>query len=250
MVTTPGTEEYFYDAKGSKAIGVLLIHGFTGSPFSLRPVADALVDSDITVRVPLLPGHGTSWQEMNRSTWHQWLETVKTSYAELSASCDKVIALGISMGGGLALRMAIEHADIAGVILINPAVMIKDPLLPLLPALRRVLPSVAAIGDDIKKPGVTEHAYPRTPLKAVHSMLELYRDTRQNLDKVTQPVLLFNSTIDHVVPRESTEIIWKKISSHDKEKVMLRNSYHVATLDHDAPEIIQRSLKFVERLSR
>jgi len=241
-----GAEPFTHD--GGR-VGVLLCHGFTGCPQSLRPWAEALAARGFTVELPLLPGHGTTWQHMNRTSWPQWYSEVEQALARLTARCDRVVVAGLSMGGALALRLAEQHSrDVAGLVLVNPAVKIEDPRLAVLPVLRRVLPSLPGIGSDIAKPGVTELAYDRTPLNALASMLDLYKLVRADLASITQPVLLFRSANDHVVPASSSALILASITSPDATEVVLDDSFHVATLDHDAPRIVEGSIAFVERI--
>ena len=228
-------------------VGVLLSHGFTGSPASMTPWARDLAARGYTVRVPRLPGHGTTWQQMNRTTWHDWYGALDAELTELRKGCDRVVVAGLSMGGCLALRLAEQRPDdVAAVVVVNPAVASRDPRLRLVPVLRWVLPSMPAIGGDIKKPGVTETAYDRTPLKALHSMTRLWSDVRADLGAVRAPLLFFRSTDDHVVDDSSIGIVRGAVGSAVAEYVTLEDSFHVATLDHDAPLIFERTAAFLE----
>ena len=241
-----GAEPFTHD--GGR-VGVLLCHGFTGCPQSLRPWAEALADQGYTVELPLLPGHGTTWQHMNRTSWPQWYREVEQALARLTATCDRVVVAGLSMGGALALRLAEQHhSDVAGLVLVNPAVKIEDPRLAALPVLRRLVPSLPGIGSDIAKPGITEQAYDRTPLNALASMLDLYKLVRAGLPSITQPVLLLRSANDHVVPASSSALVLASIASADATEIVLDDSYHVATLDNDAPRIVEASIAFIERV--
>lgn len=235
---------------GGRRVGVLLSHGFTGSPYSMRPWGEHLAERGYAVEVPRLPGHGTSWQEMNRTRWEDWYAEVTRAFEKLAAENDVVVAAGLSMGGALVLRLAADHSDrLAGVIVVNPAVQTlrKDVLA--LPVLKHVVPSFPGIVNDIKKPGVDEHGYPKTPLKAAASMFEGYKALRADLRRVTVPLLYFRSTVDHVVDESSEPIIVNGVSSADVEVVRLANSYHVATIDNDADTIFERSAEFVARVA-
>jgi carboxylesterase len=157
--------------------------------------------------------------------------------------------MGLSMGGTLSLRLAEQHGrDLAGVVVVNPSVIGLDPRLKVLPVLSRVLPSLGGIGSDIKKPGVTELAYPRIPLRALASLRRAWDVVRSDLPKVTQPLLLLRSAEDHVVEPESARLILSRVSSTDVTELVLHDSYHVATLDNDAERIVAESLAFVRRL--
>lgn len=250
MQSSEFREPFAFDGTGdSGRIGVLLLHGFTGVPFSMRPLADAFADRGFAVRLPLLPGHGTHWRDLNRTPFRAWQDAARSAYDELAARCDLVFACGLSMGGSLALDLAADAPDLAGVVLINPAVALSDPLLPLLPLLQWLKPSIPAIGDDIKKAGRTEHAYDRTPLRATRGMTKLFRRTIARLDLVTAPLLVFRSRVDHIVPARSSALILDRTASVDTDEIVLQNSLHVATLDNDAPLIIERSLAFIDRVS-
>ncbi|SDP23843.1 carboxylesterase [Nakamurella panacisegetis] len=231
-------------------VGVLLCHGFTGNPSSLRPWADRLAAEGFTVELPLLPGHGTTWQQMNRTTFDDWLGAVSSSLSDLNARCRSVVVAGLSMGGTLTLRLAELHGNsIAGIVLVNPSVLSLRKELKLLPVLKHLVPSLKGIADDIAAPGRSEFGYDRTPLKAVDALRKGWASTRTDLARVTAPVLLLRSRIDHVVePENSTEIL-ARIGSTDVTEIVLERSYHVATLDHDAELIFDSSVEFVRRVT-
>jgi carboxylesterase len=242
----PGAEPFSHDGD---RVGILLCHGFTGSPQTMRPWAEACVRAGHTVRVPRLPGHGTHWSELNGTTWHQWYDEIEAAFTELRDATDVVFVGGISMGAALALRLAARQGPaVAGLMLVNPAVRIQKHQMALIPWVGRVLPSAKGIASDIKKPGGRELAYPVTPLRAARSMLQFWSVLVPDLDKVGQPVVVFRSTEDHVVPASSTQLVLARISSTDVTEVLCEDSYHVATLDNDGPMIEKQSLEFVDRI--
>jgi carboxylesterase len=250
----PAAEPFYADAvpaqDDGQRVGVLLVHGFTGAPASMVPWGRHLAAQGLGVAVPRLPGHGTSWQELNRTRWADWYGEVERSFEKLRANNDQVVVGGLSMGGGLALQLAADRGrEVAGVVLVNAAVntLRKDVLA--LPVLKALVPSLPGIANDVKKAGVEEYGYTRTPLKAAHSMMTGWRTLREDLPKVTQPLLMFRSTVDHVVDPSSASVIRAKVSSRDLTERMLENSYHVATLDNDAAEIFEESTTFVRRVT-
>lgn len=237
------------DERGRR-IGVLLSHGFTGSPASMIPWAEHLAERGFGVSVPRLPGHGTSWQEMNRTGWQDWYGELERAFEKLESEHDHVVVGGLSMGGGMALRLAAERGrEISGVMLVNAAVNLANKQLIALPVLKRVLPSMPGIVNDIKKPGQDEHGYHRVPLRALAEMLSGWKHLREQLPSVTQPIIHFRSAEDHVVDPSSSRIIASKVSSRVVEERILENSYHVATLDNDAPVIFEESVEFIRRVA-
>ena len=243
----PEAEPYY---GGSGANGVLLCHGFTGSPQSMRPWAEHLERDGFRVGLPRLPGHGTTWREMNQTRWEDWYACVDGAFADLRSSCDRVFVAGLSMGGGLALRLAEQHGQaVAGLAVVNPSVASADPRMKLLPVLRHLVPSLAGISSDSALPDAVEAAYDRTPLHAAWSLTRLWADTGRHLDRVTSPLLVFKSVRDKVVDPLSLKLIQERVRSTDKRVVRLERSYHVATLDHDAELIFTCSSAFFQRLA-
>jgi carboxylesterase len=225
-------------------VGVALSHGFTGSPHAVRAWAAAFAAAGFAVRMPLLPGHGTTWQELSRSRWPEWHDAMDAAYLELDAECDHVFSAGISMGGALALRIAATR-PVAGAILVNPALVIDDPRAPLAGILKLVLKSTPSIGNDILKPGIDEGAYARTPVAAAHELNRMFKDTRRLLPRITAPVQVFRSTVDHVVSDSSIEALRSGLTRAPLQLTKLENSYHVATLDNDAGQIFSGSVDFI-----
>ena len=244
----PGAEPFHHE--GGRT-GALLVHGFTGTPQSLRDWGQHLADAGLSVALPRLPGHGTTVAEANLTHWEDWYAEIERHLALLRERCDDVFVMGLSMGGTLSIRLAEEHGDeIAGLVLVNPSLLTKRPDRFLLPVLRWVKPTWPGIASDIKKPGVTELAYDKVPVKAAYQLSRLWVTTRGDLGKVDQPLLVLRSTEDHVVEPDSARMLLEKVSSKDVTEVLLDDSYHVATLDNDAPMIFERSLEFVRRLAR
>ena len=232
---------------GTGPVGVLLCHGFTGSPHALRPWGRYLAAEGFRVEVPRLPGHGTSWQELNRTAWTDWYAVAEQAFLRLARDGAPVFVAGLSMGGALALRLAEQHgARVAGLVLVNPCIAVNDPRLRVLNLLR-VLPSLAGIGNDIAKPGVDEGAYDRTPLRALHSQTRLWADVRDHLHQVRQPTLVYWSRQDHVVDPSSLALIRAGVRTEELSVVPLERSYHVATLDYDAEAIFRGSADFFRR---
>jgi carboxylesterase len=229
-------------------VGVLLCHGFTGTTQSMRPWAEHLSAAGLTVLAPRLPGHGTTWQDMNTTRFADWYAEVDRSLTALRERCTTTFVMGLSMGGTLSLRLAEQRpADVAGLVVVNASLMTERfDVKYVLPLLSLVLPSRPGIASDIKKPGVAETGYDRVPLKAMLSLSLAWPDVRRDLGLITAPVLAFRSTEDHVVEESSARVLVAGLVSAAHAQLReLDNSYHVATLDNDAPEIFAASLEFV-----
>jgi esterase/lipase len=244
----PGAEPFAFpggDGPDGRT-GVLLVHGFTGTPMSMRPWGEYLAAEGFTVRCPLLPGHGTRWQDCNVSTHDQWTATVEEAFDRLAAECDRVFVAGLSMGGTLATRLAeVRPDDIAGLMLVNPALLTQRLDAKLLPLISKLTGSWAPIASDVKKPGVTELAYPKLPTRAMMQLRQLWAATRADLGRVTAPVIVFHSVEDHVVEPVNSTVLLAGVGSADTTEVLLEDSYHVATLDNDAPKIFAGSVDWI-----
>jgi carboxylesterase len=239
----PGADPF--DMAGGE-VGVLLLHGFTGTPQSMRPWGESLAAAGLTVSCPLLPGHGTSWRDMARTTWRDWHSAADDAFTTLRKLCPTVFVMGLSMGGTLTLRLAEEHGrDIAGAVTVNASLATERRDAPLAPLLSKLVASVAGVASDIKAPGVREVAYDRVPLKAFASLRELWSVTRADLHRVTCPLIAYRSVTDHVVEASSGRILLAGVTSVPVSERLLENSFHVATLDNDKETIFSGSLELV-----
>ena len=247
MPVRPGAEPFAHEGG---PVGALLIHGFTGSPASMRPWGDHLAAAGLSVLGPRLPGHGTRWQDLNHTRWTDWYAEAQRGLRDLAGRCGDVFVMGLSMGGCLSLRLAEEHPDLVkGLVLVNPSLLTLRKDFKLVPLLSRVVPGMPGIINDIKKPGMDEVGYPKTPLKAAASLTDMWRKTTADLGRIECPTLVFRSRVDHVVEPASTALLLAHIGTSDVEERVLEESYHVATLDNDAPAIFEGSLDFVRKHS-
>ena len=245
MTVQPGAEPFSADGG---PVGVLVLHGFTGSTQTVRDWAGFLAAAGLTVRAPLLPGHGGTWQDLGRTGWLDWYAEAERSFTELSAACEQVFVAGISMGGCLAFRLAqTQGPKVSGLVVVNPSLAGDIRLLVLAPVLKHVLRSLSSVGGDIKKPGGQEKALKRTPVASVATLPQMWRTTAAQLAEVTQPLIVYRSTVDHVVGPASMRVLMAALPGAQVRP--LGNSYHVATLDNDAPEIFDGTLSFIREHS-
>ena len=243
----PGAEPY--SAPGGPN-GALVLHGFTGSPQSMRGLAEAFAAAGFAVELPRLPGHGTDIEDMLETGWSDWSAAAERAYEELAARCDKVVVGGLSMGGTLTLWLAERHPELAGIVLVNPAA--EPPAESFREMLQGILdsgnPTMPAVGNDVAAPGVTELAYDSTPVAPLLAMFDAVSEIAAGLDTIECPVLLMNSPQDHVVPPSSSDLIAERVSG-PLERVTLERSYHVATLDYDKDEIERRAVEFARKVT-
>ncbi|HEV3401546.1 MAG TPA: alpha/beta fold hydrolase [Acidimicrobiales bacterium] len=243
----PGAEPF--SAPGGPA-GALLLHGFTGSPHSVRGVAAALAGAGLAVEAPLLPGHGTRMEDLLRTGWDDWFAAVERSWHGLRSRCERVAVFGLSMGGSLALALAAAHPEVAGLALVNPFVdppadSFRDLLRGLLDSGSDVIPGIAG---DIADPDAVEVAYPGTPIAPLLSLSEALARLVSRLGDITCPLLVMTSRRDNVVPPVSSDVLAERVAG-PVERVPLENSLHVATLDHDREEIERRTVAFALKVT-
>ena len=242
-------DDFASEGRGANAsIGILLVHGFTGSPASMRPWAHFMNELGYTVRVPRLPGHGRNWEDLNAVSWEEWPARVVQDLQALRSTCSKVFVFGLSMGGGTTLNVA-ENNLVDGIVLVNPMIHIPGIQIKFAPVLAILKKGMPSVGNDIKKPDVTEWGYDVLPTRGVLQLNKLLKSTKANLAKVTAPTLLFHSVEDHVLPISNSDIIMSGISSSNKQRIEMTNSYHVATLDYDADLIFANALAHVKEWS-
>jgi len=216
----------------------------------MRPWAEYLAERGLTVALPLLPGHGTRWEDMQLTTWQDWYAEVDRELRALRERCAQVFVFGLSMGGALALRLAAKHGDeVSGVVVVNPGNKVHGLAAYALPVARHFVRTAPGIASDIAKEGGAEIGYDRVPLHAAHSLRRFFQVVDRELPQVTQPMLLLHSPQDHVVPPADSARVLSRVSSTDVTELLLEQSYHVATLDYDADRIFEESYAFIGRLA-
>ena len=247
---TPGrpSAEPFSAAGGPH--GALVLHGFTGNPSSMRGVAEALAAVGFAVELPLLPGHGTSVEDMFATNFRDWAATAEAAYLDLAGRTHRVVTVGLSMGATLAASVAARHPAVAGLVAVNG--MFEPPAPSFLEMLRASVEQgvdrFPGIGSDIALPGVSEGAYPETPIVPLLSLMEAATELHGRLGDIRCPVLILTSTQDHVVPPSSSDVLATGVAG-PVERVTLERSYHVATLDFDRHLVEKRAVEFALRVT-
>ena len=228
--------------------GVLVVHGFTGNPASMRPVAEALGRAGFTVSLPRLPGHGTTVEDLDGTGFPDWSGEAERAYAELAGRCRSVAVVGLSMGGALTAWLASEHAEIVGIACLNAIVSAPDGMQE---AVQQMLDAgevvMAGVGSDIAKEGVVESAYADTPLRPLVSLFEAASALEGRMADIACPVLIVTSPQDHVVDPANSDLLAASVAG-PVERVTAPDSYHVVTLDHDADDVIDAVVRFCTKV--
>jgi len=230
-------------------VGVLLIHGFTGSPPEMRLVGDYLHERGCTVSGPLLPGHGTTAGDMNRRRWTEWTAHAEGALADLQARCEAVFVGGLSMGSVLTLYLAAHHPELSGVVAYSPAVWPADQLIYLTPVLKYAIRERQKSDDsDLADPEADLRlwSYEENPTFAAHELLKLLRRVRRLLPRVTCPVLFIHSTRDTAIHPDSARRTCERVGTTDKELVALLDSGHCLTVDSEWERVAEKTYAFIQ----
>ncbi len=228
-------------------IGVLMVHGFTGSPASMRPIGEWLAAEGISVEGVRLPGHGTDVEDLRTRRWTEWVDEAANGLEALRERCRTIVTLGQSMGASVVLSLVASRPhEVEGIALTNPYVF--DRRLLAVPVGGRFLRTIKGVSNDIAKPGQDEHGDRVMPVPAIAEMAAMMKRVRVSLPEIRQPIVVFRSATDHVVPRRNAEKVLERIGSEHQELIVCPNSYHVVTLDHDAPLVRERVLAFAREL--
>lgn len=240
-----------WSAESDSPVGVLTLHGFTGNPSSMRGLAEAVAAAGFHVELPRLPGHGTTVDEMLTTGWSDWTGEVEAAYQRIAGRTERVVVAGLSMGGSLALWTALEHPEVAGLALVNPATK------PQAAEVQQMIEEMVAdgttiapgIGSDIADPDAVEIAYDGAPLPPLLSfMREGLTPMTERYGELTMPLRLFTSRQDHVVEPSDSEHLAATYGG-PVEHTWLDKSYHVATQDYDRTLIFDETVAFIQRIS-
>jgi carboxylesterase len=242
----PGAEPW--SAEGGPH-GALVLHGFTGNCSGVRPVAEALHAAGFAIEMPLLPGHGTKVEDLLPTSFDDWYAAAEEALEDLAERVDRIVVAGLSMGGALTCVLAVEHPEIAGIACVNPATQVNDEI-------RATVESMLAegndyippVGSDIALEGATENAYEATPVPPLLTMFDAAERFASRVDKITCPTLVLTSRQDHVVPPSDSEFLVSRVAG-PVEHVWLERSYHVATIDHDGPDVARRIVEFAQKVT-
>jgi carboxylesterase len=240
-----------FEFKGSNK-GVLLIHGFTGSPSVLRFLGEHLnKKGGYTVKAPLLKGHGTSIEDMEKASWKDWVDDVKNAYKELEKECSKVYVVGYSMGGLLAIILA-SGVSPDKLVLIAPALITLDkkavfaPIAKYFIKYKVKIPVKDLFPEEAPKYDLRYNiGYDKYPMKSVCDLLKIENLAKKSLSKVKCPTLIIQSPKDDLVDPKSGDLIYNKIDSEQKELFWLKESIHICTIGPEKNTINEKITEFI-----
>ncbi|MGA9174874.1 MAG: alpha/beta fold hydrolase [Thermoactinomyces sp.] len=239
-------DPFFYS--GGK-VGILLIHGFTGSPSELRPMGHYLKERGFTVYAPLLAGHGANAETMEKTGWQDWWQSVLDAYERMrNENLERIFVAGLSMGGCLSLMLAAEK-PVDGVISMCAPVWIRDRRALLANVLHYFVRYTRK--SEKRDPEISAHIVPmdKTPVKCVGELVSLIREMRKELPKVSVPALVVQAANDELVLEKSAEYIFEHIASKEKKLSWYENSTHIITVDKERKKLFQEIDEFIGRVS-
>lgn len=234
---------------GSHPYGVLCLHGFGGSPYSMRGVARAFADAGYHVEVPLLTGHGTSQEELLATRWRDWTTSAESAYRALASRVESVIVVGLSMGGALTVWLAAEHPELAGIVCVNPLVQAPEGMVETLHGMlsqgQMFLPHRP---NDIADPEARDVRSPQSPVPCLVSLFEEgVEPLISRHPSIHVPLLLMTAPQDHSVPPQQSDVLAAEYGG-PVLRVTLARSYHIATLDFDRQLIEDEAVAFADGL--
>jgi carboxylesterase len=229
------------------SVGILLLHGFTSTPQSVAYVGHKIHNiTGVTLSAPLLAGHGETPLALAQTGYKDWLASAECALEVLSESCDTIIIAGLSLGGTIALNLAIRFPELVdSVVSINGSTGIYQPDQVDILFADQPKDFQRGIGSDIKHPDRHEICYDKIPVSTMRERFLLTCATGLMLPNLKQPILIFQSRNDHVVAPENGLRIARNVGSSKVTMQWLENSFHVATLDHDRDLIIKTVIQFI-----
>jgi carboxylesterase len=247
MAINPNLDPSEFYLEGGPA-GVVLIHGFTGSPPEMRLIADYLHQRGLTVSGPLLPGHGTEIEDLYQRKWQEWTQYIEHEVSKLKGKCQVVFVGGLSLGSLLSLYLAAHNDVVDGVIAYSPAIKVSDWRVSLIPVLKYLLSSLPKDEDFVTDQEALSHnwSYDGYPLRPAHEVMGLSKEVHRSLPQVSCPVLIVQGALDPVIAQDCAQIVNDKVSSIVKEMLIINNSGHLVTIDSEWETVAERTYQFIQ----
>lgn len=236
-------------AKESRA-AVLCLHGLTGTPYEVRPLAEAFAAAGMYAVGPALPGHGATPQALAEVTsWTAWVEAARGELARLALRHERVFAAGLSMGGLISLLLASERS-VDALVVVGVPLRLPAPIPQVVPMAKRFVPFLAKSGgSDIQDAAARARhpSYDTMPLASVHELVKLQRVVGGRIRQVTAPVLVAHGALDRTADPSDARRIFEGVASRDRELLLLPRSGHVVPVDRDGPVLAEAAAAFLGR---
>lgn len=237
--------------KGNNGKGVILIHGWTSTSYEVRRLGKYLNERGFTAYGPMLLGHGTQPEDLETIGWKDWMKDLTEKFDEMKKDCDKIYIAGTSIGANLAMLLAIERPEAAGLVLMAPPYKIKfenfleilgKMLIPFKKFNNKYYPPTFGVSTTITR----VISYQKYSIKSSLDTLDLIRASRKKLAEIKQPTFLIMSLHDHIIARNSMEEIYKRINSAVKRKKYIRRAYHTFISDIKNENVFEEIADFLE----
>ncbi|HBI34298.1 MAG TPA: hypothetical protein DEA43_01905 [Candidatus Moranbacteria bacterium] len=236
---------------GNNGKGILLVHGWTSTPYEVRRLGKYLNENGYTVLGIQLAGHGSVPKDLEGIKWQDWILDIENGYAELKKTCEKVYVGGTSIGANLAMEFAKKEKNIAGLILMATPYRLRyeEIVVSFAKTLKmfkkyhkKYYPPTFGVSTTITR----LISYQSYPISSSLETFSLIKDSRKNLELITQPILIMQSTHDHIVQKNSLENIYKKVGSEIKKKKYIEKAYHTFISDIKNEHVFRDILEFLE----
>jgi len=247
VAASPVVDPSAFDLPGSGRAAALCLHGLTGTPYEVRPLAEAISAAGIRAVGPALPGHNETPERLAATSHTEWLEAARSEFQRLREGYESVFIVGMSMGGLLALALA-EEGPVDALVVIGTPLVLPNPFAWLVPLVKYLRPMPRkAQGSDIRDPAARARhpSYPVMPLNSVHELQRLQRRVRPQLARITAPILVAHGAHDKTAsPRDAVEIR-DAVSSEICEYRLFEASGHLVPVDFDGPALAQAVAEFL-----
>lgn len=236
-----------FDLPGSGAAVALCLHGLTGTPYEVRPLAEAIAATGIRALGPVLPGHNETPERLAEVPYTDWLDSARSHFHRLRAECERVFVVGLSLGGLLALALAQEER-VDALVAIGTPLKFSHPLACLIPLVKYIRPLPRKrYGSDIRDSAARRRhpSYDRMPMNSVHEMQRLQRRVRPGLARITAPILIAHGAHDRTANPADAATIRDSVSSEVREYILLASSSHIVPVDVDGADLASAVADFL-----